>query len=61
MPIARHGLCGRNEAPKARCENPPLFRAIDLLYWQLLQGGDDFDYPFAHPYHWGAFIASGAV
>jgi CHAT domain-containing protein len=46
---------------RAQQEDPDLFRAIDPLYWQLLQGGDDFDYPFAHPYYWGAFAASGAV
>jgi CHAT domain-containing protein len=45
---------------RAQQEDPDLFRAIDPLYWQLLQGGDEFEHPFAQPYYWGAFTASGA-
>jgi CHAT domain-containing protein/tetratricopeptide (TPR) repeat protein len=46
---------------RAQQEDPDLFRAIDPLYWQLLQGGEKYEHPFAHPYYWGAFTASGAV
>jgi CHAT domain-containing protein len=46
---------------EAQQEDPALFGAIDSLYWALLQGGDEYEHPFAHPYYWGAFTASGAV
>ena len=60
---------GRDEAlglveplwDQAQQENPALFQAIDPLYWGLLQGGEEYEHPFAHPYYWGAFTASGAV
>jgi CHAT domain-containing protein len=42
-------------------KDPTLLHAIDALYWGLLQGGEEYAHPFAHPYHWGAFTASGAV
>ncbi len=46
---------------RAQQEDPALFHALDPLYWGLLQGGEEYEHPFAHPYYWGAFMASGAL
>jgi CHAT domain-containing protein len=46
---------------RAQQEDPALFEALDPLYWQLLQGGEEYEHPFCHPYYWAAFTVSGAA
>ncbi len=46
---------------RVQSDDPSLYKAVDGLYWHLLEDFGETDCPYLHPYYWGAFTASGAV